>query len=104
MDQRKHFNPRPRKEGDLCRPEYELKNYISIHALVKRATLCRPEYELKNYISIHALVKRATHDALVPLSPRIHFNPRPRKEGDLRYNRRGSLLRDFNPRPRKEGD
>ena len=33
------FNPRPREEGDLyCSIPYSLAIYISIHALVKRAT------------------------------------------------------------------
>ena len=34
--------------------------FISIHALVKRATLCFKYFVLYNIISIHALVKRAT--------------------------------------------
>ena len=99
-----HFNPRPRKEGDLTIPgssfaisdfnprprkegdeEFEKRQQalrISIHALVKRATKC---YDLCcgfDIISIHALVKRATGwGAAVKRQP-PNFNPRPRKEGD----------------------
>ena len=77
---------------------------ISIHALVKRATifLCRP-YR-KSPISIHALVKRATACACNNGFFAVHFNPRPREEGDedlLRFKKGAS---DFNPRPREEGD
>ena len=61
----KHFNPRPREEGDLygngglC-----TACVISIHALVKRATLATIDNFVQVIISIHALVKRAT-----PLHP-----------------------------------
>ena len=34
----------------------------------------------------------------------IHFNPRPRKEGDLTIPGSSFAISDFNPRPRKEGD
>ena len=34
-----YFNPRPREEGDLCCHSVGVCLYISIHALVKRATL-----------------------------------------------------------------
>ena len=34
----KHFNPRPRKEGDAIFKKGKLNFGISIHALVKRAT------------------------------------------------------------------
>ena len=39
-DETDYFNPRPREEGD-CRYEHRRLQcrYISIHALVKRATL-----------------------------------------------------------------
>ena len=40
--QPQYFNPRPRKEGDLFKSSYSFKSfYISIHALVKRATMKR---------------------------------------------------------------
>ena len=63
-----YFNPRPRKEGDmipwyLCRPEY-----ISIHALVKRATKRPQAVIIGHSISIHALVKRATSSTPPSLS------------------------------------
>ena len=36
--------------------------------------------------------------------PICHFNPRPRKEGDSSTFKRKATEKDFNPRPRKEGD
>ena len=56
----KYFNPRPREEGDALYQAETFSRFISIHALVKRATYAEYEdYERCN-ISIHALVKRAT--------------------------------------------
>ena len=55
---------------------------ISIHALVKRATVfTKAQYNIDN-ISIHALVKRATTHKCDQRSQDFYFNPRPRKEGD----------------------
>ena len=54
------FNPRPREEGDLRHYYTEEIAFISIHALVKRATQDTHEVLFKARISIHALVKRAT--------------------------------------------
>ena len=56
---------------------------ISIHALVKRATLFYLNCAYGANISIHALVKRATNFATHICNPNLHFNPRPREEGDL---------------------
>ena len=80
------------------------ERYISIHALVKRATATAGEAAVEAIISIHALVKRAT--ALAPARARgySHFNPRPRKEGDKGIIVRIKQRHHFNPRPRKEGD
>ena len=55
-------------------------------------------------ISIHALAKRATGLSLLLLSTIRNFNPRPRKEGDIRPNDFTKPFGNFNPRPRKEGD
>ena len=55
---------------------------ISIHALVKRATESPWDMEFLADISIHALVKRATLFATISASRSLHFNPRPREEGD----------------------
>ena len=56
-----YFNPRPREEGDLLPFGAERKKrYISIHALVKRATVRDTFFNASLGISIHALVKRAT--------------------------------------------
>ena len=122
-----NFNPRPREEGDgfpLCL--YSCNKYISIHALVKRATFTEGQFIFNKVISIHALVKRATYlnsynrlplaisiHALVKratiftlfhLAFKFHFNPRPREEGDSRKFTMNTKTKYFNPRPREEGD
>ena len=56
-----NFNPRPREEGD------------SLSAEINRSA---------RFISIHALVKRATTFTLFLPSTTFNFNPRPREEGD----------------------
>ena len=56
------------------------------------------------FISIHALVKRATLGVCLVLSSEKYFNPRPREEGD---DKSGKVIGNevyFNPRPREEGD
>ena len=58
----KHFNPRPREEGDGDDSLTEKEADISIHALVKRATANLLLYVPLLFISIHALVKRATSE------------------------------------------
>ena len=55
-----NFNPRPREEGDLSALVAAPPTDISIHALVKRATRKRSTADGAQAISIHALVKRAT--------------------------------------------
>ena len=55
-----HFNPLPRKEGDIPVEKYVAYEIISIHSLVKRETKHRfPDADLL-IISIHSLVKRET--------------------------------------------
>ena len=61
------------------------------------------EIDYKIYISIHALVKRATLSPFAKFVPR-DFNPRPREEGDYIFRDSAALSGDFNPRPREEGD
>ena len=39
--------------------------------------------KLREFISIHALVKRATMKMMMNKYELKHFNPRPREEGDL---------------------
>ena len=54
-----HFNPRPRKEGDRAPPQAQFaQNFISIHALAKRATENNVVFVVCSGISIHALAKR----------------------------------------------
>ena len=55
-----HFNPRPREEGDTKSLGVLPQKWISIHALVKRATAVVDCSNQSSSISIHALVKRAT--------------------------------------------
>ena len=55
-------------------------------------------------ISIHALVKRATNNGVIIYNNYLHFNPRPREEGDSGCSDLRNVPRDFNPRPREEGD
>ncbi len=79
-----HFNPRPREEGDVkTAGSKSAKHFISIHALVKRATGVKPISAVYTTISIHALVKRATNGILLTPTEHRYFNPRPREEGDL---------------------
>ena len=59
-----------------------LSDEISIHALVKRATFFNLIIRLYRSISIHALVKRATGARKLRATFGTHFNPRPREEGD----------------------
>ena len=57
--------------------------FISIHALVKRATTVSQRVCAVTAISIHALVKRATIVASSVTGGQNYFNPRPREEGDV---------------------
>ena len=62
--------------------KFNFIHVISIHALVKRATVfTKVRYNIDN-ISIHALVKRATYPNYRQRNLCLHFNPRPREEGD----------------------
>ena len=56
--------------------------FISIHALVKRATAAFARPFFSDEISIHALVKRATLFYDYANARSLYFNPRPREEGD----------------------
>ena len=58
----------------------------------------------REIISIHALVKRATRYCKPWIFGNLHFNPRPREEGDLRLCVICVIVLYFNPRPREEGD
>ena len=56
------------------------------------------------YISIHALVKRATSCHCLYYTAPLYFNPRPREEGDFLIHILTNTQKYFNPRPREEGD
>ena len=78
--------------------------WISIHALVKRATEKISVYTPKTVISIHALVKRATfHIFWVHILGDISIHALV-KRATRRSARTGNQLQYFNPRPREEGD
>ena len=78
------FNPRPREEGDSrLHRGLEFFSCISIHALVKRATVCAQAFAI--------FIKE-------------NFNPRPREEGDQILHSLSAVNGYFNPRPREEGD
>ena len=99
-----HFNPRPREEGDLMREHYDLVDFISIHALVKRATGKTLKVYSNPSISIHALVKRATQTTASQTTHRhisIHALV---KRATYGAGNVSVGLGDFNPRPREEGD
>ena len=59
--------------------EYKLSTVllISIHALVKRATGVKKTFQNLNYISIHALVKRATPQGVIFRFPKSEFQSTP---------------------------
>mgnify|MGYP004467583251 CR=1 FL=1 len=104
---RGHFNPLPRKEGDFygvttdyllgrisihslvkrettaCQRQ-TVKEKISIHSLVKRETLKKDRLPKADGISIHSLVKRETRRKPERKYHYGHFNPLPRKEGDMK--------------------
>ena len=61
-------------------------------------------YPVTRYISIHALVKRATNVTIQVSNDGIYFNPRPREEGDFLPLTKNDISGYFNPRPREEGD
>ena len=71
---------------------------------MKRATCQILDYCVFKSISIHALVKRATSTCILVCTLYLHFNPRPREEGDELFPREHLLRFYFNPRPREEGD
>ena len=77
------FNPRPREEGDKAEDFGKSRS---------------------EWISIHALVKRATPVLLQLCRLSSNFNPRPREEGDIVFLLEHFIFSDFNPRPREEGD
>ena len=71
------------KRATLNKKVDNLIQLISIHALVKRATEGKKKNAYGWIISIHALVKRATAHLQDCVRFANHFNPRPRKEGDV---------------------
>ena len=55
------------KRATKMRRDYTEALFISIHALVKRATYFTPPLGSEMFISIHALVKRATFELQIML-------------------------------------
>ena len=101
--QGRYFNPRPRKEGDSSLTADKVRHFISIHALAKRATCARTHCTLANRISIHALAKRATTPVMLGVPATKNFNPRPRKEGDNRRWCRRCSRQAFQSTPSQRG-
>ena len=122
--ERKNFNPRPRGEGDNTRFDIFRISRISIHALAGRATRRIDVTSSQKSISIHALAGRATEHGIYGiccvefqstpsrggrLNPVIrcfvgmHFNPRPRGEGDVATIRVGNNIRRFQSTPSRGG-
>ena len=71
---------------------------------MKRATIPKFFIIWLEFISIHALVKRATSCFIKFVFFGSYFNPRPREEGDESLRTIGNVFAYFNPRPREEGD
>ena len=121
-----HFNPRPRKEGDIYLSLSVIYyNTISIHALAKRATQDMSQTHRTRVfqstpsqrgrpagqrwirrtanISIHALAKRATSSKWSKRYWHGYFNPRPRKEGDLAAHGLYNSATQFQSTPSQRG-
>ena len=83
---------------------YKIPLFISIHALVKRATLRHCENcVIVLYFNPRPREEGDKYTQTLRLST-IYFNPRPREEGDRRSSLQSLRNRHFNPRPREEGD
>ena len=79
----RHFNPRPRKEGDGFRPhQIQNQNHFNPRPRKEGDYFVYENNKSMSNISIHALAKRATSAGTHTVYPRSNFNPRPRKEGD----------------------
>ncbi len=76
---------------------------ISIHALAKRATTPPKNFPAWQLISIHALAKRATSTCILVCTLYLHFNPRPRKEGDYMLCSLISAVSIFQSTPSQRG-
>ena len=87
------------KRATQTEPPVNTKDLISIHALVKRATSAVDGEVIYDGISIHALVKRATDELTDEQVKALHFNPRPREEGDLMLSARSKQTPLFQSTP-----
>ena len=100
-----HFNPRPREEGDAPNLNSSFLQDVFQSTPSWRGRLATEKtFRNPNYISIHALVKRATPRSTYNNHAIYYFNPRPREEGDRRIIYLSTCWVYFNPRPREEGD
>ena len=100
----RHFNPRPRKEGDRSR------FVVSEFGMPFQSTPSqrgRPATEIADMmiagISIHALAKRATRIEKRLIEMQKNFNPRPRKEGDHSDRLGHNVLLEFQSTPSQRG-
>ena len=78
----RYFNPRPREEGDLTMTTQSLPLRNFNPRPREEGDKAQHERQGKKYISIHALVKRATYNPNAQCEMLDNFNPRPREEGD----------------------
>ena len=100
-----YFNPRPHKEGDFfVYTVYILVIYFNPRPRKEGDQSTKRKNAKRAYISIHALMKRATQMQLPVSDLCPYFNPRPREEGDVRTFQIVILCSYFNSRPREEGD
>ena len=101
-----YFNPRPREEGDMRVTATTALTILFQSTPSWRGRLAvEKTFRNPSYISIHALVKRATQGQYGTGEIVGDFNPRPREEGDLLMTITAVyLIWYFNPRPREEGD
>ena len=100
----RHFNPRPRKEGDGFRPhQIQNQNHFNPRPRKEGDYFVYENNKSMSNISIHALAKRATSAGTHTVYPRSNFNPRPRKEGDAIGPELPATLMGFQSTPSQRG-
>ena len=127
MSTTSYFNSRSPEESDVEVNLMDLfSDYISIHALLKRATINLYFKNIEAFISIHALLKRATYQedvvdklkkisihALLKRATRVfksftkrrsNFNSRSPEESDVCFFTCFFLTINFNSRSPEESD
>mgnify|MGYP007123752211 CR=1 FL=1 len=99
-----NFNPRPRKEGDMTISSSLLLTHGFQSTPSQRGRpMCAQAFAVLVKISIHALAKRATGGKRTCVCQMVHFNPRPRKEGDATKKLRDGSTQKFQSTPSQRG-